>query len=281
MKSEREMQEVVVALIQMRIGLEVEENISVAKEMVEEAVVKNEEVEVVCFPEYFFAPSSSFCKKTPKEVHYEASARTRELLEELSEDYGIIIGGTVIEEEEGRFFNTCFVYEQGRLIGKQRKVHLTEGEIKWGLTNSMNFEVIRSKVGNIGVLVCADVLYPEACRILGLKRADIVLNPVISQYKEKDVTREARKCLFVSRAYDNGYFILKTGSVGLSPFGKRAVGRSLIASPWGIVANAEDEDRAGIIVASLDMGLLEEVRETTLKATLKERVRGAYKALVE
>jgi predicted amidohydrolase len=164
------------------------------------------------------------------------------------------------------------VYESGKLIGRQRKVNVTQNEGLWGLgstqfldaeasrlgsTPRKKFEIFKSRFGNLGVLVCADVLHAECCA--ELRGADIVFNPVVSKYRKKDATAVGRIAMFIARAYDNGYFILKAGGVGKTSFA-RIVGRSLIAAPWGIVACARNENSAENIIAELDVNLLRKVR---------------------
>ncbi len=268
----------VVALIQMRIGDEFHRNIKNAEMMIENASSKG--AEIICLPEYFFA--DCFIGRKTEDVYEQTTDKVRELLETLSRDYNIIIAGTALEkavDKKERYFNTCFVYENGKLILKQRKVHLTEGEERWGLSSGESFLVGRCRYGNIGVLVCADVLYPEAGRVLGLKRAEIVMNPVVSKFFENDLTKEARRSIHISRAYDNSFFIIKVSGVGRSPFGHDAVGRSFVASPWGIIKDAEDERKTEIILARLDMDLLREISKDNYSLT--RRNKKAYVPLIE
>jgi predicted amidohydrolase len=264
--------EIRAASIQMRIGRSLDENLDDAKRMIEDA--SSQEADVICLPEYFFASHSLLTKGYS--TIYE---KTRCFLEDISSDYDLIIAGNVIEPSGGNHFNTCFIYECGKLIGEQRKVHLTKGEEKFGLKNGEELDVFTSKICTLGVLVCADVLYPEACRVLGLKGADVVFNPVVSVYRVNDITKEARPSLFVSRSYDNCYFLLKAGGIGHSPFGKKIVGRSLIAAPWGIIASASDERGEDVVIATLDFELLKKIRDEN--HSLRRRVRSAYLPLID
>jgi predicted amidohydrolase len=264
------MREVIAASIQMRVGYSSEEVYSEVKGLIEDAASRG--ADVICLPEYFFGLSRSY------EATYE---RTIEFLADTSRDYDLIIAGNVIERStrECGYYNTCLVYENGRLIGRQRKVHPTENEERFGLKRGDSFDVIKSGVCTLGVLLCADILYPEACRVLGLKGAEIVFNPVVSTYKDDDITKDARRAMFISRSYDNCYFLIKAGGVGRSPFGKEIVGRSLIAAPWGILASAKDERKTGVILANLDFDSLRRVREENY--SLRRRVKGAYLPLIE
>ncbi|HEX59450.1 MAG TPA: carbon-nitrogen hydrolase family protein [Methanomicrobia archaeon] len=269
----------IAAIIQMRVGRTLDENLEEASLLVSEAASAG--AELICLPEYFFA--ESFKGKTPADVHEETYERTVGFLRKLSAKYGVVLAGTVLEKEEkidakAKYFNTCLVYDGGELLLKQRKVHLTEGEERWGLSCGDSFSVASCRGFKIGVLVCADVLYPEAGRLLGLLGADIVINPVISRFYENDPTKDARQCIFVARAYDNSFFILKTGGVGVSPFGNKIVGRSLAAAPWGLLAKPKDENEPEVIIVQLDIDLLRRLRDENY--SLVRRNKKAYEPLL-
>lgn len=259
----------------MRVGRSFDENLKEAVQLIKKA--SDKDVNAVCLPEYFFTPNkfSSFSSSNYSKIY----TKILDFLEGASKDYNLILVGNILEESDGGYYNTCLIYESGTLIGKQRKVHPTEREDQFGLKRGDGFEIFKSKIGKLAVLVCADVLYPEAGRVLGLKGADIVFNPVVSFYVENDVTKEARTCLFVGRSYDNDYFLVKAGGVGKSPFGAKIVGRSLITAPWGVLASAMDEDKREVVIANLDMDLLQKVRAENY--SLRRRTKEAYRPLVE
>lgn len=256
------------ASIQMSVGNDTAKNLLTAERLLNEAASKG--AEIVCLPEYFSFPQT-------QSLHDASLIRdeTIELLENVSKNHEIIIAGTMIDDG----FNSCLIYENGELIGRQSKVHLTEAEEALGLRGSERFTAIESSVGTLGALICADVLYPEVGRILGLKHVDIVFNPVTSFVRGHDITRQARRSLYIARAYDNGCFILKTGGFGRSILGDKLVGRSLIASPWGIIASASDENKAQVVIADLNLDLLRNVRAGNY--SLRKRVKRAYMPLIE
>ena len=268
------MSEIVAASIQMRVGRSLDENLGEAGRLITEATDRG--VEVACLPEYFSAPGVTVSSKSTQAKVYQ---RTIEFLKDTSKTHEILLAGNTIESREDGYYNTCYIFECGELLGKHTKVHLTEGEERFGLKHGVEFPVFEGKVGTVGVLVCADVLYPEAGRILGLKGVDIVFNPVVSFFKEEDPTKEARNSIFISRSYDNGFFILKAGSVGKSPFGTMIAGRSLIAAPWGILSSAKDEFESEVVLATLDKKKLQKIRKENY--SLYRRVKEAYSPLVE
>ena len=260
----------------MRVGRSLDENFKEAEILTEQAA--DEGAKAICLPEYFFTPSK--INSFPPSGYSKVQKRIIDFLKGVSKDYKLVVAGNILEESiEGGYFNTCLIYENGKKIGMQRKVHPTEREEKFGLKHGDEFEIFNSKIGKLAVLVCADVLYPEAGRVLGLKGADIVFNPVVSFYVEDDVTKQARSCLFVGRCYDNGYFLIKAGGVGKSLSGNKIVGRSLITAPWGVLASAKNEDKPEVLIANLDMDLLHKVREENYSLT--RRTKEAYEPLVE
>jgi N-carbamoylputrescine amidase len=122
--------------------------------------------------------------------------------------------------------------------------------------------------------VCADVLYPEAARILALQGAEILINPVLSPFREVDNTKEARDAIFIARAYDSGAFVLKAGG-----FRRGAIaGRSLVAAPWGLVARYADDFAEALLVADLDFERLHDFRKH--QASFPARRPEAYEGLL-
>ncbi|MDY6864753.1 MAG: carbon-nitrogen hydrolase family protein [Halobacteriota archaeon] len=268
------MSEIVAASIQMRVGRSLDENIDEAARLIADAA--NRGAEVACLPEYFSTPGVTVPSKSTQAKVY---PRTIEFLKDASMTHEILLAGNTIELREDGYYNTCYIFDRGDLIGKHTKVHITKGEERFGLKHGSEFKVFGAGKFNVGVLVCADVLYPEAGRILGLKGADIVFNPVVSFLKEEDPTKEARNSIFIARSFDNDFFLLKAGSVGKSPFGTSIAGRSLITSPWGILSSARDEFEPEVILATLDMKMLHKIRKENY--SLYRRVKEAYCPLVK
>jgi len=259
------------AAIQVQKDKEVKKNFKRIEKLIERAISKNSDI--ICLPEYF-SMDSNFLKTLD-----ENKEDTLSFLKDISQKYGIIILGNVLEEIEERYYNIAYIYEKGSLIGKQVKIHPTRGERALGITPGREINAFESSIGRIGVLVCADVLYPEMCRILGLMNIDIVLNPVVSFYRDTDPTKDARRALYISRAYDNSYYIIKAGGIGKSITGLKIVGRSLIVAPWGILKYSTDENKEEVVTADLDIDLLKEIRKENYSLT--DRVPEAYKLLIK
>jgi predicted amidohydrolase len=64
----------------------------------------------------------------------------------------------------------------GQIAGHQDKVHLFRDERKLA-TPAGGYSAFETAVGKIGITICYDNVFPEACRTLVLKGADLVFVP--------------------------------------------------------------------------------------------------------
>lgn len=79
---------------------------------------------------------------------------------------------------DGKLRNVALaINRQGKIVGKYFKVHLPEPEVKAGIVPGENFPVIPLDFGNVGVMICMDIEYPEGALILMLKGAEILFFP--------------------------------------------------------------------------------------------------------
>ncbi|MHB8586497.1 MAG: carbon-nitrogen hydrolase family protein [Thermoplasmatota archaeon] len=213
---------------------------------------------VILLPEYFFVPEST---DAPRDPPTEWAPAVRAFLAENSRDHHVALVGNVIEKRAEGILNIGLAYSDGRLTGEQPKIHPMPREEAWQIRGGTALTPFSLEGIPAGLLVCADILYPEASRILSLKGAELILNPVMSPYLDVDPTREARSALYIARAFDAGAFVLKSG--GYAPISRRAVGRSLIASPWGILAQSKSEWTSDVVLADLDFDSLHTFRATS------------------
>lgn len=255
-----------VCAVQMRHGDRLEDNLYRARAHLEAAA--EEGVDLAVLPEYFFAPPP------PYDLHG-VGAGVREMLALASGDLGLAVAGNVVEATDGDLLNVGLVYDGGEAVLEQPKVHPMPREAEMGLVAGDGYAVADVRDVPVGLLVCADVLFPEVARALELRGARVLLNPVMSPYRADDPTRQAREALYVGRAYDAGAFVVKAGGVR----GDDVVGRSLVAAPWGLLARYADERAEELLVAELDLDRLVQVRKA--REAFPARRPGAYRDLVE
>lgn len=243
------------ALVQMPHGASLDANLTHAQARLRDA--KEAGADLALLPEYFFA---TFQAGPP--VDPEPAARlVREALSRGSRDLGLAVAAHVIERREGALRNLGVVYEDGRLVLEQAKVHPMPREAANGIEGTDELRAFQVRGHPTGMLVCADILYPEAARVLALQGAHLLLNPVMSAWRAEDDTLHARDALFVARAWDSQAFVLKAGGFRDEAAPPRIAGRSLAAAPWGILARAKHDFAEELLVVDLDFERLARFRD--------------------
>lgn len=250
-----------VSAIQCRIG-----DFKSAERLAEIAV--NRGSKLILFPEYFSYARFSL----------DLTDETLKFLERISREYGIAVSGNVVVRDKIGLKNRAYIFRDGEVVGYQDKIHPTRVERSYGIVSGERLEVFDLNGVKICTLICADILYPELCRVAGLKGVEIALNPVVS-FKESELPgKEYRYCLYFTRSFENCYAIVKASGIGITFNGSEAVGRSLISTFDGIIAKSEKENAEDVITADLDLKRIRRYREVNY--TLHDRNVKAYRDLI-
>ncbi len=154
-----------VAAVQVRPARSVKETIFQGVRLAKTAADK--EADIVCLPEHWLP---EYVIPTPMDPIPGFQA--------LAEEYGIpFVVGAFFEKVSGIIrLSSPVVGPDGGVLGRQFKVHLF-GREKMIAKPGSAYEVFRVNGYRIGVLVCYDVDFPEASRILTLKGADLLMCP--------------------------------------------------------------------------------------------------------
>ncbi len=242
-----------VSLIQMEVGNRVEDNLDRAGEMIDRSF-ESFAPDFVCLPEYFSAPIFDRWKeenRSKEEIFDEIYQPTISFLRAKSKELGIyIIGGSVLEKEGYDFYNTCFLLKNGEILGRYRKINLTEPE-RPELKGGEECFVYDTGYVKIGMLICADILSTEIIKTVASMGAEVIFLPISLPSEGHPPTHGHPASIAIAHA--NSLFILKNACVGLSSSGKRLGSRSAIVAPWGIVKEAREENMEEIISAELDL----------------------------
>ena len=245
-----------VSLIHMQISESPEKNLETAQQMLYRAADSGSKF--ICLPEYFAFPASVEDEMHIEKIAEETRKPAIQLLTQVSKDIdAYIVGGTVFEKFRGNYYNTCLFLNQGKILGKFRKMHLTDWEKKVGLNVGSTFKVFETEFCKVGILICADVFYPRTVRRLASLGAEVIFLPVSASRTHPPVKGHP---LTIKRAENNRVFILKNGNTRSNSRG----GNSAIISPWGILNQAKDEMNSKIISADLDINKLRKYRRPTV-----------------
>jgi len=124
-------------------------------------------------------------------------------------------------DADGSLHNTAyFVARDGKPVGRYNKVQPTITEAR---KRGQSFPVFPTPdLGGVGMLICYDMVFPEATRCMALGGADIVFVPTLggAAIGDDDISRAA----FRTRAVDNFVYLVVSsrgqGSMIISPQGK-------------------------------------------------------------
>jgi len=117
-----------------------------------------------------------------------------------------IVAGLSLSFDE-KVYNCAVLFDnKGEIIGVHKKVHLPAGE-ELTVTPGDKFEVFHTEIGNIGMLVCWDLQYPEAVRELALGGADLIAVPTLGWEKIYGLSRAYENSITIAAgmAFENGY----------------------------------------------------------------------------
>ena len=172
------------------VPLTISESWDAALKLINEAGQKKPDL--ICLPEDFLG------------LQKEALSLESELLGQVSQkarEYQTNIVACTIIIDNGRKYNSTLIFDRnGKLAGRYDKTHLTKMELNvFGLTPGSDLPVFNLDIGTIGIMVCADNLFPEVARTLMLKGARLILFP----HQQAEPNADFERVMVRSRAQDN------------------------------------------------------------------------------
>ena len=273
-------QKIKICAVQFTVYPDFSKNISRAGQFFKKAGRNN--CDVICFPEAFLTGPLSREKYNPK-----VPLESKRIFSELSKNYGLhSIMGSVMEKINNNFYNVSYLFDdKGRIAGNYKKNHLTREEMKYFKPGS-EVQVFRTKIGNIGIQICRDLLYPEITRRLMLKNAEIVFCPSFwsaksssydwiynNKYFKNKMPKEV-DALVSARAIESHAIFVYVNAAGNfnSKAGKnRLLGRTQIALPFYGTTDMLSHNKEGILMKEINLGIVRDAKKVyKIEKGLKE-----------
>jgi deaminated glutathione amidase len=256
-----------VALCQMRSGEDVDANLVLAERLLTEAADGGPDVAVL--PETFVYLGTAAGRVEAAEP---IPGPITERLSTIARDRSMwIVGGSVLEREDDRIYNTCPLFDRhGELVARYRKIHLFDVELQGQppfresatFTPGDQLVTHETDVGRIGLSICYDLRFPELYRGLMVLGAEVLMVPAQFQ----DETGKAHwEVLLRARAIENQCYVVAAGqwgTFGPPEKGRRSYGNSMVVDPWGRIVVRAPEEGDGVWLAELDMRELRRIRQT-------------------
>ena len=156
---------------------------------------------------------------------------------------------------KGVLYNSVALIDAtGTPLGVYRKVHLFGAEMEY-FKSGCEYPLFRTAIGNIGIFICWDTLFPEVARIYAIQGADLL---AVSTNWEKPYAKEW-DFMTSARAFDNTLHLAAANRIG---FDKTLgfFGHSRVLDPLGEVICAIDEEVESVASASIELDRTRQLR---------------------
>jgi predicted amidohydrolase len=206
--------------------------------------------------------------------------------EAVARETGMHIVGGWPERDGDRLYNSAAVIAPAGILGVYRKAHLFDRERAVFERGDSGFAVWDTPAGRIGVLICYDLRFAEAVRVLLLRGAQVLCVPTTWTDRGKPEPYDARgwcgaNYLAAGHAYANRLWLACADRAGRDG-AVRALGCSAIFGPSGMAAagpapHATEE----ILIADVDLTASDARRVTASMDLVGDRRPDLYGELVK
>lgn len=201
-------------------------------------------------------------------------------LAELAKAHQKYIAIGLADRENGQLFNRLLVYNRrGQIICRYDKSNLWHFDSNW-FTAGTDFPVFDTEFGRIGCMICADGRIPEIARILALKGAQLILDPVnlvAAAATPSQLNNPQYAYLLRERARENGVFLAVCDKCGMEDDSVTMLGRSMVISPEGEILAECGPKREEILTCQIDLAITKAIQ----KKRLAGRTPASYAILCE
>ncbi|HKG41346.1 MAG TPA: carbon-nitrogen hydrolase family protein [Nitrososphaeraceae archaeon] len=264
-----------VSIVQMRSSQDKMENLELSVDFIREAAKKKSNL--ICFPEFqmAYSPESQSANQLSEIAESVNDGNFITTLRKAAKINKISIISTIYEKSNSGFDNRVYdtvvlIDSKGEISSVYRKLHLYDAlgfkESDKMMAGNMIEKPVKTLVGNIGLMICYDIRFPEMSRILTVKGANVLVSP--SAWVHGVMKEEHWQTLLKARAIENGLYIIAPDQVG-----NIFSGRSMAVDPFGVVL-LDMGNREGMEVVEIDKSRVQKVRE--LLPLLKNRRTDVY-----
>jgi deaminated glutathione amidase len=269
-----------IALVQMKSSEDKEENLKLSLNFIKEASKKN--ADLICFPEFqmAFSPGNQSAKQLVKLsesvnggnfVFTLCSAAKRNKINVIATIYERYTNNSNAKYKNRVFDTAIMINNKGIIRSVYRKIHLYDAlgfkeSVKMMAGDTIE-KPVKTSAGNLGLMICYDVRFPEISRILTVEGANILVVP--SAWVHGIMKEEHWQTMLKARAIENGSYVIAPDQVG-----NIFSGRSMVVDPFGI-SMLDMGNREGMEVIEIDKSRIQKVRESL--PLLKNRRTDVYK----
>ncbi|CAL8583791.1 Carbon-nitrogen hydrolase [Xanthoria parietina] len=261
----------IVAVGQICSTISMAHNLSQCRLLVQKAVAAGAKALFLPEASDYIAPTAS---ETVSSVRPASSSPFVQGLQASAREHNLPINVGIHEpssKHENKVINSLvWINADGQIEHRYQKLHLFDVDIPGGPTlqesNSVEkgTEILApfpTAVGNVGLLICFDLRFPEPSISLRRQGAHIITYP--SAFTAA-TGRAHWSALLRARAIETQSYVVAAAQVGSHNDKRTSYGHSMIVSPWGdIVAElgGEKKDEPEIAVGEIDLERMEKIRK--------------------
>ncbi|KQT44365.1 nitrilase [Aureimonas sp. Leaf454] len=257
------------AVLQMRSGIDPDENARTLTRLVAEAVEAG--------ATYLQSPEMTGMVQRDR-AGLDARLKTESddvivaTASDLARRHGVFIhvGSVAVAVEGGKVANRAFLFRPDGGVGATYdKIHMFDVDLangeSWRESNTYRPGDAATVAdldlpggpARLGFAVCYDMRFPQIFRAEAMAGAEILTAPAAFTRQ----TGEAHwHVLLRARAIENGAFVIAAAQGGRHEDGRETYGHSIIIDPWGRVLAEVAGDEPGIAVAEIDTALVADAR---------------------
>lgn len=275
-KTPKEIKKITVALLQISLSKNPDENLKKAILWLTKAAKKGGKV--ICLPELY--RSQYFCQT--EDIKNFNLAETIPgpstiAIGKIAKKLKVVVIVPLFEKRaSGVYHNSLVVINtKGEVAGQYRKMHIPDDpsfyEKFYFTPGDLGYKAFETEFGKIGTLICWDQWYPEGARLTALQGAEIIFYPTAIGWHPHE-KKQHGKAQFESwqtiqrgHAIANGVYIASVNRIGLekenpASAGLEFWGSSFIADPQGIIIAQASTDKEEIVLAEIELDRIEYIR---------------------
>ena len=201
---------------------------------------------LLCFPEGFLQGYLTDETGARRNALNLASPAFEAVLQRLPKTGPMIVIG-LIEEADGRLYNTAVLIDGGALIGRYRKAHLLGGESCFDAGNES--EVFEAVGLRFGINICHDTNFPQAARKVADLGASLIVCPANNMLRREtaEALKEMHNAVRAERCRETGLWLVSADVTGERD-GRVAWGPTAVLNPQGEVVAQLPLGKPGLLV---------------------------------
>jgi len=265
-----------IGLVQMAMSEDPARNTATAAAHIAEAAGRG--AQVICLPEMY---RTRYLCQSETHAHFDLAegldGPSVQALAPVARQHGVAVVVPIFERRApGLYHNSAVILDaDGSVAGLYRKMHIPDDpafyEKFYFTPGDLGFTATDTRHGRIGTLICWDQWFPEAARLTALAGAAVLFYPTAIGWhpaekarfgaSQRDAWRTAQR----AHAIANGCYVAAVNRVGHErerdgADGLEFWGTSFVCDPHGVVIAEASTGGEEILVATVDLGAIEEAR---------------------